>query len=88
MDSNKWLIIVRQGATDQFERLKAQFADNPDATVQFDRRVGPRRTRKQNRTTERRGADRRNPEDPRLLIDGWFMVPAQPGSSPDPDTAD
>lgn len=46
MNSTKWLIIVRRGDTEQFERLKTQFADNQDATVRFARRVGPRRTRK------------------------------------------
>ena len=76
MSTTKWLIVVRSGATEQFERLKAQFANDPNTTVQFDRRVGPRRKRQESRPNERRGTDRRQAEDPRLLIDGWFKVEA------------
>jgi hypothetical protein len=88
MDSTKWLIIVRRGDTERFERLKTQFADNPDATVRFDRRVGPRRTRTEDRSSDRRRTERRNPEDPRLLIDGWFITPVQPRPAPEAETAD
>ena len=78
MTETKWLIIVRRGATEQFERLKAQFADDPNTTVRFDRRIGPRRPRRQDPTARRPREERRLPEDPRLLIDGWFMAPALP----------
>jgi hypothetical protein len=83
MGSTKWLIIVRRGATVQYERLATQFAGDPDVTVRFDRRAGERRKSRQPRADERRQAERRAMENAWLIIDGWFMVEAAPSDAPD-----
>jgi hypothetical protein len=73
------LVIVRRGETEVFERLKAQFAGEPNVRVIWDRRVRDRRVIIQDVENERRCGERRAPLDATMwTARGYSLAPPHP----------
>jgi hypothetical protein len=70
----KRLIIVRAGATELYDLLRVRFGHDPETLILYDRRSGPRRSRRQTPPVERRRAERRLPQDPAILDSRGFFV--------------
>jgi hypothetical protein len=69
------LVIVRRGATELYEQLEAQFREDPDTVVLWDRRLGAgRRRADQVGAVARQTGDRRLPQDPTILVTRGFWV--------------
>jgi hypothetical protein len=69
------IVIVRPGAIDLFERLKARFAEDPDTVMIWDRRTGQDRRRwLQSVPVERRIRRRRHPNGAAVLASRGFFV--------------
>jgi hypothetical protein len=71
------IVVVKRGAIELFERLRARFADDPDTAVIWDRRTGrERRNGALDVPVERRRGDRRYPNDHVALLAGrgFFVV--------------
>jgi hypothetical protein len=80
------LVIVRSDDVRLYERVQAEFADEPDVEVIKDRRHADRRLNDLGHEPERRRGDRRIGEGPvgrALKSVGWAEI-VRPDSSPKP----
>lgn len=71
------LYVVARDRLDLYEELSRTLADQPDAQVILDRRIGDRRQRPGARTPDRRQAERRRAQpavDANLRSLGWTVV--------------
>ena len=55
------LFVIRRGEPETFRWFRARYAERPDTTVIWDRRIGERRTRVRDIPHERREHERRSP---------------------------
>jgi hypothetical protein len=71
------IVVVKRGAIELYERLRARFADDPDTAVIWDRRTDrERRSGALDVPLKRRRGDRRYPDDYAALLAGrgFFVV--------------
>jgi hypothetical protein len=75
----RFLYVIARDRLDLLERLKEEFAQEPDVAVVKDRRQGERRRESHIHVPERRSGDRRRrPDlDRDLPAVGWFLTSTQ-----------